>query len=273
MGRQQLFVDGKRQVRARYPKFDPKHPTTGGFLFVQSPANWQGGFGTCVGSIHNPGDFLEYEIEVPAEGQYRFWLYYASANGFPGGVTMNDRTQVTVDGGKPVWLSGIPETGSWATFAWGRSALLHLTRGKHTLRWTNVRGGGLNLDAFALCDDPAWTPVGTELAKPKAARSPAGVQCEHFIRCQGKQMSVDGYFDATGKLLYFDRGSLHNWPMSPEKVLHVFVYEGGLVLEYAGPHQRNRRGAMRLDNDSSDRRLPCRGRGAILRRQCARSPG
>ena len=67
---QQLFVDCKRQIRARHPNFDPVHPTTGGYLFARTPANWPGGFGACVGSIHNPGDFLEYDVEIPADGQY-----------------------------------------------------------------------------------------------------------------------------------------------------------------------------------------------------------
>jgi len=31
----QLFVGGERQIRARTPNFDPKHPTTGGWAFVQ----------------------------------------------------------------------------------------------------------------------------------------------------------------------------------------------------------------------------------------------
>ncbi len=240
----QLFVEGERQIRARHPNFDPTQPTTGGFLFVRAPANWPGGFGACVGSIHNPGDFLEYEIEVPADGQYHFWLYYGADNRFPGG--MADRTQITVDGGKPVWLSGLADTGGWATFVWSRSTLLPLTRGKHTLRWTNVKGGGLNLDAFALCDDPAWKPVGTAMTKPKEPYHLLMIQCERFVRSQGKQMMVGRYFDPTGKLVYFDPGALHAWPKSPEKVLHLFVYEGGLCSNTLVPVTEIDEGQCRL---------------------------
>ena len=32
----QLFFDGKRQIRARYPNYDPDHPHTGGWAFIES---------------------------------------------------------------------------------------------------------------------------------------------------------------------------------------------------------------------------------------------
>ena len=39
----QLFVGGERQVRARTPNFDPEHPTTGGWAFVQKAQEAQVG--------------------------------------------------------------------------------------------------------------------------------------------------------------------------------------------------------------------------------------
>ncbi len=79
-GFQQFFVDGRRQIRARHPNFDASHPTTGGFLIARPPADWQGGFGATVRGAGGPGDFLEYALDVPTDGQYTYWLYYGSYN-------------------------------------------------------------------------------------------------------------------------------------------------------------------------------------------------
>jgi len=224
----QLFAGGQRQIRARYPDFDSKAPLTGGFLFARQPKHWEGDFGSRVGSIHNAGDFLEYEINVPVDGQYLYWLYYGSFNKPFGSETMNGNTQVSVDGGTPVPLVNLPDTGAWDAFAWANCAKLDLTAGRHTLRWTNAKGGGLNLDAFILCDDPQWKPVGTENLTPPPGKHIIITQCEAFTKANGKQMTTDGFVEKTGTKLYFDKGKLHAWPQSPDKELHIFVYEGGL---------------------------------------------
>lgn len=230
----QLFVQGNRRICARHPNYEPRNPHTGGYLFVRAPRNWEGGFGACVGSIHNPGDFLEYEVRVPSEGQYTYWLYYGACNKPFGSDKMDDRTYVTVDGGNRVPLKNLPDTGDWSRFEWRACAQLSLTAGRHLLRWTNERGGGLNLDAFALCDDPSWQPKGTTLAAPDG-RHLIVVQCEKFVRAQGKQMTVDKFVDASGTLVHFDPGALHAWPKSPDKVLHIFIYEGGLCSNTLAP--------------------------------------
>ncbi|MEI6499990.1 MAG: carbohydrate-binding domain-containing protein, partial [Armatimonadota bacterium] len=235
IGGKQLFVGGQRQILARYPNFDPDHPTTGGFLFARSPEHWTGGFGACVGSIHNPGDYLEYDTTIPAAGEYHFWVYYGAFNHPFGNDTMDGRTQVTVDGGTPIPLTNLPDTGDWGRFTWADTARLTLSAGKHTLRWTNLKGGGLNLDAFALSDDPSYQPRGTDLKVPAADKHLLVLQCEAFSHARGPSMTVDGYTDPTGTKLYFDRGALHNWPASPDKLLHIFVYEGGLCSNTISP--------------------------------------
>ena len=48
-------------------------------------------------------------------------------------------------------------------------------------------------------------------------------------------MSVDGFVDQTGKLVYFDPGRLQAWPKSPDKMLHIFMYEGGLCSNTIAP--------------------------------------
>ncbi len=224
----QLLVGGERQIRARYPNFDPKNPLTSGFLFVRQPEHWAGDFGSRVGSIHNPGDFLEYEVDIPADGEYLYWLYYAAFNKPFGNDRMDDRTQITVDAGDPVPLVHLPDTGAWDAFAWANCARLQLKTGKHTLRWTNVQGGGLNLDTFLLSDDLNWKPVGTDNLAAPAGKHLVIKHCVGFTKANGKSMTVDGFVEKTGTKLYFDKGTLHAWPQSPDKELHIFVYEGGL---------------------------------------------
>ena len=230
----EFILAGERQTRARTPNVGA-NPYESGFLSVRSPKTWAGGFGACVGSIHNQGDFLEYELDLPAEGDYFYWLYYGAFNKPFGNADMADRTQITVDGGDPIPLKNLPDTGDWGKFAWSQCAKVHFTAGKHTLRWTNVKGGGLNLDAFLLCDDPAFTPQGTDNLTAPPGKHLLVQQSEAFTKSQGKSMTVDGFVDKTGKLLYFDAGALHAWPNSPDKLLHIFIYESGICSNTVVP--------------------------------------
>ncbi len=183
----QLFVGDERQVRAREPDFDPSDPYRGGFWYVYKHAQ---GFGSAVGNIHNPGDWMEYKVRAPAAGEYLFWTYYGAQNAPFGTTDMGGRTVVTVDGGEPVALMNLPDTAGWSVFAWSHSATLTLTAGEHVLRWQNVKGGGLNLEAFALSDDPDWAPEGTELTDPAPGRHVVLIQAEDFAASHGPQLSV-----------------------------------------------------------------------------------
>ncbi len=49
----QLFFNGRRQVRARYPKFDPGNPLYGGWAFVEGPAEE----GSYTSFKYKPGTF------------------------------------------------------------------------------------------------------------------------------------------------------------------------------------------------------------------------
>ena len=115
----QLFVDGRRAVRARTPDYDPSDPYRKGFFYV-----WRGasGFGQSVGCIHNAGDWMEYEIDVPAEADYAFWMLYGADNKPFNRDDMDARTVLIVDNGTPVPLMNLPNTGSWNATKWSRSA-------------------------------------------------------------------------------------------------------------------------------------------------------
>jgi hypothetical protein len=123
--------------------------------FPQPPPRHRG---TLVGSIHTPGDTLRWRVTVPAAGDWSLWVYYGADNSPWGVADMGGHTQIQADNSAPVSLDNLPNTGSFGDFKWCRTAKLNLTAGEHTLTWTNVKGGGLNLDRFALALDPAWKP-------------------------------------------------------------------------------------------------------------------
>jgi hypothetical protein len=215
-----LFTAGRRQIRARHPNVDPADRYRKGFLYADRDIQ---GFGLAVGNIHNPGDWMEYKVDVPSDGDYAFWMYYGALNGPFGRADMNERTVLIVDGGTPVPLLDLPDTGSWGTLRWSRAASVQLTKGEHVLKWQNVKGGGLTFAAFALSDDPAWKPAGTALAKPAPDRHVLVVQAATFARSQGRQLSVSGTSAGSPTEFHFAPGTFKSsWAATGEAEIHVF---------------------------------------------------
>ena len=215
-----LFAAGRRQVRARHPNVDPADPYRKGFLYADRDVQ---GFGLAVGNIHNAGDWMEYKVEIPGDGQYTVWMYYGALNGPFGRADMDGRTVLIADGGEPVPLVNLPDTASWSTLRWSRTASLRLTKGEHLLKWQNVKGGGLPLAAFALCDDPAWKPAGTSLAKPADGKHAVVLQAANFVRSQGKQLSVSGTSAGSRTEFHYMPGTFKpSWAAAGEAEVHVF---------------------------------------------------
>ncbi len=185
----QLFLDGQRMIRARTPNFDPENPYRGGFMYVEKGI---GGFGGTVGRIHNKGDRMDWDVTVPADGDYHVWVLYGHNMTAFDCPDMGGRTVLIVDGGEPVPLMNLPDTGGWGKYEWNRSATLSLTAGAHRIRWENQVGGGLDLDAFALCTDDDWTAVGHDLADPAAGEHMFVIQVEDFVDFVGPQLYSAG---------------------------------------------------------------------------------
>lgn len=181
----QLFVDGRRQVRARYPNVDPADALPKGFLYVDT-----GGFGVSVGCIHNSGDWMEYRVNVPADGTYSLWVRYASHNKVYGLDGMSGRTTMSVDGGESVPLTNLADTGGWGIHKWNGSISLPFKASDHVLKWQNVKGGGIDLDAFVLCDDPKWIPGEWPLQPMSPGTHRVLIQAEGFSASHGRQLRV-----------------------------------------------------------------------------------
>lgn len=219
----QLFVGEERQIRARTPNFDPQHPYTGGWYFVTEPPDaGKGAFGDMLSNIHTPGDTFQWSVNVPAGGEYDVWFYYGAKNAPYGRTDMAGRTTIRVDDSEPVLLDHLPDTADWSSLRWSRTAKLSLKPGKHRLRWTNVKGGGLSFDAFALCSDPKWQPKGRELPEPAKGCHVVVVQAEAYEEAKAKEFKV-----SKGRFVHKDRfcfrkGDWSVWPRSPDPEVHIF---------------------------------------------------
>lgn len=219
----QLFVDGKRMIRARTPNYDPADPYRKGFFYVGRGAS---GFGQSVGNIHNPGDWMEYKVDVPADADYTFWMLYGANNKPFGTDDMGGRTVVIIDGGTPVPVMNLPNTGSWSADKWSRCAIVHLGSGKHELRWQNVKGGGLNIGGYALSDDPAWTPSKTELPEPAEGKHVITIPAEDFEKSHGKQLSLGGGGSGIATAFRYKPGDIKpEWAQSVGAEIHIFQSE------------------------------------------------
>jgi parallel beta-helix repeat protein len=215
-----LFVNGQRLVRARQPNVDPNDPYRKGFFYTARDAS---AFSTCVGCIHNPGDWMEYDITVPAAGEYRVLVYYGALNKPHGNDSMDGRTVVKVDGGAAVPLMDLADTGGWDVSRWSDSARLTLAAGTHRLRWENVKGGGLDLAAFALCDDPAWKPVDEMLPAVAVGRHLVIIQASAFVKSQGKQLAVSGMGKVDKTSFFYAPGDFQPaWAQAPGAEVHIF---------------------------------------------------
>jgi hypothetical protein len=151
---------------------------------VRWPAIARASWGIGPNGLHNRGDRIAYKVHIPASGRWQVWLRYATEMspwklaGVSGNMTLK------VDGGPAVKLEDLPNTGSFGTFRWSRSATVDATAGDHELLWQNERGGGIHLDAFALALDAQFQPGD----KPYPASGPGLVvfQAEDVLRFETK---------------------------------------------------------------------------------------
>jgi len=213
-----LFVDGRREIRARYPNLHPADPARKGFLYASAAAGTLP-LGVAVGGIHNPGDWLEYPIHVAASGDYTLWLHYGCLNAPYGHASMTGRCTVSLDHGAPRPLADLRDTGGWVPARWARVATLRLSQGEHRLRWQNQQGGGLTFDALALCDGVAWAPgrpaTGPEHLLALSARS--------FNRSHARQLTVGTLSPGPKDVIWCGPGEFREaWLRAPEAELHIF---------------------------------------------------
>ncbi len=138
------------------------------------------GWGMGPGAIHNRGDAMTYAVEVPQAGNWNVWLRYGTDMSPWKLAGVSGNMVIQIDGGEPVPLENLPNTGGFGTFRWSRSAALKIGAGKHSMVWRNVKGGGLSLDAFVLTLDPEDAPA--DAPWPTNAARRVVIQAEECAR-------------------------------------------------------------------------------------------
>lgn len=265
-----LRVGERWAIRARHPNFDPDAPLTGGWTFAEyGGLPWErGSFGSGVQNTHNVGDRLTWTVDVPAAGTYAVWLRYAHNMARYGTDDMAGRTSLAVDDGDAVPLVDLPDTGGWNAFRWSRCAELTLTAGEHRIAWRNNVGGGINLDAYVLCDDPDWNPeqaIGNftwwgafTVQPPAEGRHYLLVQCEACDSAEGPEIRVPQPVPpGTTKHMVFRPDALPPIADPSEAEVHIFIAWGWVnaIVPIGAIDQDRRRIVFAGDGAAQDVRV------------------
>jgi hypothetical protein len=179
----QLYVDGRREPRARYPNFEPDDVLRKGWLYA-APAE---DLGIILAGIAKQGDFIEYAFQAPATVTYDLWIAYATIG--------NDAQRgllLTVDG-QEVPLSTMPASGGWRKTTWSKVAAVALSAGAHRLRVegrlpTELR---VHFDAFVLTDRADLAPSEYALPDPLPTEHRVVIQAESEHQRVGGQSGIE----------------------------------------------------------------------------------
>lgn len=218
-----LRVGDDWAIRARYPNYEPNNPLQGGWLYAQR----QGMFNVAVGNVNNVGDKLVWNILVPAAGTYRVWLRYAHKMQNP----LDERMTLRVGSNQPVTLRNLPSTGDWNNYSWAETGTLDLATGEQQLVWQNTKGGGINLDAFCLTDDPNWSPVtaikiasegeATQVTQPQDGKNLLLVHAETYQQAVGSKLRILSQQSIRDRLAV-DPTQFPNWQNWEGAEVHIF---------------------------------------------------
>ncbi len=146
------------------------------------------GWNRAPSGIHTPGDTMEYRVHFPAAGRWTVWQRYATDMSPWGHEGVSGNMTLEIDGSDPVALEDLANTGSFGTYRWSRSAEMTLAAGEQTLRWRNVQGGGISLDAFVFALDPDYQP--SDRPWPESGDGVVVVQAEDVARFAARDGSL-----------------------------------------------------------------------------------
>jgi len=160
---------------------------------LQSPSDlsfplariYKSGWNQGPAGVHSQGDTMAYRVTFPAGGTWSVWLRYATEMSPYKQPGVSKNMVLAADGGTPVPLDNLPNTGSFGTFQWSRSATIEVSAGPHELVWKNVKGGGIHIDAFVFALEPGFAPTNTLF--PKSGEKVVVLQGEDVIRFETKE--------------------------------------------------------------------------------------
>jgi parallel beta-helix repeat protein len=142
---------------------------------------------------------------------------------------MGGRCSLQIGSEQPVMLQNLPDT--QGAYRWSVVANIPLAQGAQVIRWSNLQGGLINLDAIALSDDPAWnaavSATGAALARPAAGRQLMVVQAEAMTGANAKDMVRPTLATTTSRgRFHFRAGDLKDYAKSPETEINMFPGAG-----------------------------------------------
>ncbi len=145
--------------RARTPNYDKSNPYQSGFFYVEQAVSDSIIVGE-VSTIHNAGDSLFYDVDVPQSGLWFVWIFYGARNEDVDDIGRNLEMSCGSVNSDVEWkaLKEMPRTSEWTISQWARVASFNLQGGKNVLGWKNAIGGGCNIGAFLLTNDPDYVP-------------------------------------------------------------------------------------------------------------------
>jgi len=218
----QLRVGDVLQPNARHPNVDPLDPLEGGWSFVVPSGQMKGAFKMGISKIQNPGDWIEWSVTVPRDGEYRVFFLYNAQNPRQLGPDVGPRMSLSVDGSPAVKLKNIRNT---TRNVWRETAKVTMREGTHIVRWSNDEGGYLNLDALLFTNDPVWNP-GRNRA-PAAGRVAVTVQAEIVAKHGCKEIVIpEGKTPTYKNQFKFKFGDVLAYPKSLQPEYHMFAGNG-----------------------------------------------
>ncbi|MBM4086019.1 MAG: hypothetical protein FJ272_14640, partial [Planctomycetes bacterium] len=181
----QLFVDGRREIRARYPNYDASDVLTKGWLYAAPDRR----YGVILSGLGKASDFLEHEFKIAAKATYSLWAGYATTLD-----AIHTRLGLKIDG-QPAALGDMPASGGWRTVRWSRVAAVGLEPGRHVIRWEVLpQGGILHFDAFVFTDSADAKPDKEGFPPPAPGEHQVAVQAEALAsRVAGQGSHVGGW--------------------------------------------------------------------------------
>jgi len=228
-GFRQLFVNGRREPRARFPNLDTTDILRKGWLYARTTRP------VIVAGLAKPGNWLEYRAAVPVAATYTLWLGYATVQ-----EASHEHVALSLDG-KPLPLPPIPTTGGWRSVRFVRVGVRELAAGEHRIRIERTAMAPehrIHLDAFVLTDNAAYTPQPGRLDDPPAGERRIVVEAEdEMARVSGRAGIAEfqgfrTFTCADRKLLsphtiHVRREDIHEaWGRAPDAEVHLFAAWG-----------------------------------------------
>jgi len=155
----QLFVDGRRAVKARYPNLLETDPEGKSWLYVGSQTQDR-----ILAGLARRGDFVQYRFAVNVSNKYDLWIGIACP-----AAGIADRLALWIDG-KGVPLTFIAASRSFRTLRYTRLGPIQLASGQHSLRIENISSTEfrVHLGRVIFTDNRTMVTFGDAPPQPRA---------------------------------------------------------------------------------------------------------